>query len=103
LSVRAFCRREQLRETAFYFWRREIRRRDAERQARPSTARAATFVELVPAPAPATGAGSTATIELLLPGDRRVLIRGGFDASLLRQVLVVLDSVGLSNGEGQSC
>jgi hypothetical protein len=29
LSVRAFCRREKLAETAFYFWRRTIRQRGA--------------------------------------------------------------------------
>ncbi len=31
LSVRAFCRRENLPESAFYFWRRELARRDDER------------------------------------------------------------------------
>lgn len=30
LSVRAFCRRENVPESAFYFWRREIARRDRE-------------------------------------------------------------------------
>lgn len=30
LSVRAFCQREQLRESAFYAWRRTIRERDGE-------------------------------------------------------------------------
>jgi hypothetical protein len=29
-SVRAYCRREGLAESAFYFWRREIARRDVE-------------------------------------------------------------------------
>jgi transposase-like protein len=30
LSVRAFCRREKLHESAFYFWRRTLAERDAE-------------------------------------------------------------------------
>ncbi len=30
LQIRQFCRREKLRETAFYFWRRELARRNAE-------------------------------------------------------------------------
>jgi hypothetical protein len=30
LSVRAFCRREKLHESAFYFWRRAVAERDAE-------------------------------------------------------------------------
>jgi hypothetical protein len=32
LSVRAFCSREQLRESAFYAWRRTIRERDGDVQ-----------------------------------------------------------------------
>ena len=31
LSIRAFCRRERLTESAFFFWRRTIRERDANR------------------------------------------------------------------------
>lgn len=30
LTVRAFCRREGLPESAFYFWRRTLKERDAE-------------------------------------------------------------------------
>lgn len=32
LSVREFCRREQLAETSFFAWRRTIRQRDEEQQ-----------------------------------------------------------------------
>jgi len=47
LEVRAFCRREMLAESAFYFWRREIAHRNAEmpkpsgpaRRARPRMTR----------------------------------------------------------------
>src|SRR5579862_3548049 len=41
LGVRAFCGREMLAESAFYFWRREIARRDAEmpKPARPAQRR----------------------------------------------------------------
>ena len=31
LTVRGFCARERVSEDTFYFWRREIQRRDAER------------------------------------------------------------------------
>lgn len=41
LTVRAFCAREQLAETAFHAWRRILRERDTQRR---------------PAPAPATPA-----------------------------------------------
>ena len=40
LSVRAFCQKERLKETAFYHWRRELARRDQQRLAnRPRTRR----------------------------------------------------------------
>lgn len=113
LSVRGFCEHELLTETAFYFWRREIRRRDGQADAkRPAVA---TFVELVsnsvPTAGPVAVTESAAGIELLLPLDRRLLIRSGFDVSLLRQVLAVLAPVSASNppalslpkGEGRSC
>jgi transposase-like protein len=32
LSIREFCRRNNLRESAFYFWRRELERRDVARR-----------------------------------------------------------------------
>ena len=32
LSIREFCRREELKESAFYFWKRELKRRAGEHQ-----------------------------------------------------------------------
>ena len=37
LSVREFCRAEALAESAFYFWRRELTKRDAETPTRPAS------------------------------------------------------------------
>ncbi len=96
LGVRAFCAGEGLAESAFYFWRREIERRDH----RAGNRRRSTpvFVELTAARslephsvATAQAATSTAAIELCLPPQRRLLIRGGCDLTLLRQVLAVLE------------
>jgi len=49
LTVREFCRRNRLREPAFYLWRRELERRDLgwrqaeqEQRRRPSAAACAT-------------------------------------------------------------
>jgi hypothetical protein len=39
LGVREFCRREGLRESSFYAWRRELGNRDAQRLARPKVSR----------------------------------------------------------------
>lgn len=43
LSVRAFCRREKLVETAFYFWRRTLAERDGKlpKKSRTTSKRAA--------------------------------------------------------------
>ena len=43
VSVRAFCRREKLQESAFYFWRRTLADRDGKlsSKARPALKRAA--------------------------------------------------------------
>ena len=99
LGVRAFCEGEGLKATAFYFWRREIGRRDA-RTGRPGIrARRAgppvpAFVELrPPLTTPPAPIAAEVPIELLLRQDRRVLIRAGCDAALLRQVLAVLEGL----------
>jgi transposase-like protein len=48
LTVRAFCARQQLAETAYHAWRRILRERDAEpRQASVPTAPAPAFVPVV--------------------------------------------------------
>ena len=39
-SVRAFCRERRLTESAFYFWRRELKQRKAQKQV-PQTDRSA--------------------------------------------------------------
>jgi transposase len=36
LGVRAFCQRERLSESAFYWWRRSIREQDAAGHSRPA-------------------------------------------------------------------
>lgn len=119
LTVRAFCEREGVKETTFHFWRQEIRRRDRESMGEPTPA--LSFVELHATPLPAAVAaveGAShgpvlveAPLELLLPGDRRLLIRAGCDARLLQLVVAALASVSLPNrpalslpkGEGRSC
>ena len=113
LTVRGFCEREAIKETAFYFWRREIRHRD--RRQTPASA----FVEVHAAPMPAavvtqlssskSAVEQAVPLERLLPGDRRLLIRAGCDGGLLQRVVSALASAGLpapslskeSNWEGR--
>ena len=79
-SIRAFCQARGLKENRFYFWCREIKRRDAAASGRSG------FVELVRAVEPASGAGVSVHI-----GERvRILLERGFDASALKAVLGAL-------------
>src|SRR5665213_880126 len=81
LSVAAYCRRHGLREYGFYWWRRELARRDA--------AVPAAFVPVhVMVERPAAASEEQGTIEILLPGDRRVRVMGPVvDRRMLADVL----------------
>jgi hypothetical protein len=81
LSVRAFCSRQGLAESAFYFWRREIERRDGE----VSVTRQAAFVPVV------VQAVAESPIEVTLASGHVVRLRSGFDADTLRQLLAMLE------------
>jgi len=99
LSVREFCRRERLAESLFYYWKREIARRDLGLSAptrsdkvKPRRSRQVATkngfvplnvcrVELTQAP-----------LELVLTDGRSVRIGGNFDVAVLKQLLDVLGS-----------
>jgi transposase len=90
LSVRAFCRRHRLSEPSFYCWRRTLRQRgligmepadDATKTETPA------FVQVTVD----AGAAAPKSIELLLANGRRLRLRPGFDADMLRQLLRVLE------------
>ena len=92
LSVRAFCRKHAAHESAFYFWRRELARRE-EAEPGATTGRAArsrrqaAFVPVhVAEDAPAGG-----RIEIVLPGGRRIHAAPPVDRQALADVLAVLE------------
>jgi hypothetical protein len=92
LTVRAFCREHALRETAFYFWRRELARREI--------ADVVFMPVKVVEEAPALAGGR---IEIVLSGDRRVHVAAPVDRQALADVLAVLRFDALaapSNAEG---
>jgi hypothetical protein len=123
LSVRAFCQKQGVRETAFYRWRRELVRREA---ARPV---AAAFVPVRRAGGPAASAageavgrpargGETADavsghraapapdagrIEIILSGGGRVHVAPPVDRQALADVLAVLSEVGSCGEEARPC
>jgi hypothetical protein len=95
LSIRAWCRRQHLREASFYWWRRQLARREAQAPA------------LVPvrvtAERPGTEALDTARMEIHLPGAYRVCLAGAVDREALRDVLAVLNSMSADRQEAAAC
>lgn len=90
-SVRAFCRGRRLTESAFYFWRRELKQRDVsgpravrlgtdagnrpvDVEKKPDAKGSVWFVPLVAEPLAET---TTATIEMILPSGSVLRWAGG--------------------------
>jgi transposase-like protein len=105
LTIRGYCRRHGLHESAFYFWRRELAKRDRGAFMIPSESFVPVSV-VPPAPTPVSSAcQSSATtvpchsspIEIHLTDGRRVSVSPTCDSSLLTMVLDVLGR------EGRSC
>jgi transposase len=89
LSVQAYCRQERLPTHGFYWWRQELARREAESEALQRGA-APTFVPVSVA-TELPGRVPASRIEIVLPGDLRVRLRGAVDLAFLGEVLAVLD------------
>jgi hypothetical protein len=76
-TVRAFCQRVELDENQFYGWRRELRKRDAQKRTRGG------FVELLRSGAAAGGCGV-----VLRVGERlKIELERGFDVETLKAAL----------------
>jgi transposase len=85
LSVREFCEFHDLSQQSFYWWRREIARRDqAKAQFLP--------VQVISdePPAPADGGA----VEIVLAQGRLLRVRPGFDPQTLVRVVEVLEAGG---------
>lgn len=86
-GVREFCAARRLKETAFYFWRREVERRDGQAPARKQrcTPGCPVFAKVLVQPPilPAAEAG----VRLRLPGGRELLLPASWDA---RQVAALV-------------
>ena len=96
-SVRDFCRKSKLRESAFHFWRRELKRRDAEQERRQGPRKTRTLASRrTPAFVPVRLAEDTqpvarGRIEIELSGGRRVHLVAPVDRQALMEVLAVLE------------
>ena len=88
VTVRDYCSVESLAETAFYYWRRELARRDGQaregrRKGRPLFVPVQVRHE--------TGSAARPLIEIVLSGGCVVRVRRGFDRQLLADVLALLE------------
>jgi transposase len=95
-SVRAFCAERGLAESAFHFWRRELKRRNQEVQAGTPKRRRPTpvFVPLravADADAGTAAIGARGGIEVVLATGRRLCVGADFDAATLLRLLAVLE------------
>jgi len=88
LSVRQFCQRHDLKEPAFYAWRRELARRDGERQSSAGKPRqtSASFLPVTLTP------DVPAPLEIILPNKVHVKVANGCHEHLLRMALGALET-----------
>ena len=90
LSVHDFCAAQGVSVPSFYAWRREIRERDREaselRRGESSSDASPAFVKLT-----LDDVTMPPSIEVIISERRRLLVRAGFDADLLRQLVRLLE------------
>ena len=114
MTIRAFCRTNNLPESGFHFWRRELGRRDLElrkadqkQRNRPSSQAAFVPVRVAThkaepqtrdAPTPLAG-----RVEIELPCGWRVLVTPPVDRQALTDVLAVLATASPRRQEGRPC
>ncbi len=105
LTVRAYCRQQQLSEPSFYAWRKELAKRDQERHpldaaaaptpsapsVRAAQATRPTFTEVILTSPATVSSAAVSPIEIILTAGQRILVAPGFDAPTLQAVLAVLE------------
>jgi transposase len=84
MSVRSYCFRQGVKESAFYWWRATLARRKAPR---PKAA----FVP-VSVVAEEPRRAEDGRIEIALPGGRQIRVSGRVDKQMLVDVLSVLEA-----------
>ena len=110
LSIRRYCRRQNLSESLFHWWKRELAARDRQRQTPPASGRAPTgFTEIMLSGPPSPVLGRTSSpapasapptllfpgaIEIVLGGGRAIRVGAGFDGQTLSRVPAVLEGTG---------
>lgn len=89
LPISAFCRERGIAASSLFAWRRRLA--DGASMFKP--------VKMVVTPGPTVrgggddDGGGDAAIELYLPGERRLIVRRGFDRQLLLDVIHAMESL----------
>ena|SRR5262245_20576951 len=94
ISQVQFCQRRGLSPASLYWWRSEIRRRAARREALSRGGASALPRRFLPVRVvEASALRDGAPVEIVLCGSRRVLVRAGFELDVLRSVVTLLESL----------
>lgn len=93
MSVRAWCRKHRVKEVTFYWWRKELARRNAERPV--------SFVPVRVGEDDREDEGGG--IEIVLAGGQCVRVSGRMDRRALADVLAVLTSGSSGEPEHRPC
>jgi hypothetical protein len=97
MSVTAFCQRARVPASSFYYWQRKLRRqRGATALPREGGRPGFAEVRILPEGSATCGAfmdagGESSEIELRLPGQRRIVVRRGFDRRTLLDLVSTLE------------
>ena len=90
LTIAAYCRQQGVSLAQYHWWKGELRRRDQRSRSVP-----APFAEVR---GPVVQFLETPSLEVVLPGERRILVRPGFDAGTLAEVVRVLENAPYAGG-----
>jgi transposase-like protein len=103
LSIREFCRRSKLHESAFYFWRRELERRDVARREAEQSKRPSTQATFVPIRVAEDVRPDATGIEIVLLNGHRIHVVAPVDRQALTDVLAVLAAASPERLEARPC
>jgi hypothetical protein len=93
LGIRVYCVKKHLNENNFHAWRRELVRRDAEKNERQGRSRPGKPPPNLFVPVQAVSSACPGRIEIILSAGRTVRVDAGFDRLALRDVLTTLEAL----------
>ena len=97
LSISAFCRKQEVAEGSFFYWRRKLTTRQPQKESSPkgktprqSRPRKNTVAKFVPVDIPTPSVRSGGSCEVVLPNACRIIMPMQCDSGWLREILEVL-------------